>query len=147
MTVAERALKVKFNLWEIFGVDKGLITGEILLQAICATGLSKKSRGIKAVIYYLMDYRHLGKSDGYYYVIYKKKDQAKPRDIIVRGEKELRDNFILRPDISHKINDYAIDVSCKSCYLNLMTFVIEYADEIRDCITNKGSCLVKFERV
>jgi hypothetical protein len=145
MTVVERALKVKFNLWERFGVKRGFITPEILLQAICATGLSKKSRGIKAVISYMMDYRHLGKFGDCYYVIYKRKEKANPRNIIITREennKRLRRISSLGYDIQHCLA--LTECQPQRLYPLLMSMLISDMKMIGSALKEKGSCIIKF---
>jgi hypothetical protein len=139
MTVAERALKVKFELWQKFGIRKGIITERILRETIYATGLSKASRGLKAVISYMRDYRHLGKSGGYYYVIYEKKDEANPRDVVVKEEKRISN---LGYDIQHNL---AVS-ECKPNILPvfLMASMVSDMKMIGKNLKEKGSCIIKF---
>jgi len=139
MTVAERALKVKYNLWLKHGVKRGRITPEILRDAIYATGLSKKSRGIKAVIYYLMDYRHLGRSGNYYYVIYKRKEKANPKHVTLKTERNLG------YDIEHQLSSHESRDS-KNIFPLLMLILIEDLKMIERNLKQKGSCIIKFSR-
>ena len=141
MTVGERALKVKYNLWLKYGVKRGLITEEDLHHAIYLTGLSKKSRGLKAVTSYLMDYRHLGKSGGYYYVIYVKKEQASPKDIIVKkGTMDSKITHVIPPGIC--ANDSKL-------YPYLMESLLHefQVKNLADSLRSKEGCyIIKFQR-
>lgn len=145
MTVAERALKVKFELWQKFGIKKGIITEKILREAIYATGLSKASRGMKAVISYMRDYRHLGKFGAYYYIIYEKKEQANPRDIMSKEEKDKihsRRISILGYDIQHNL---AISECMPGrLYPLLMSALISDFTLISRGLEEKGCCTIKF---
>jgi len=145
MTAAERALKAKFELWQKFGIRKGIITERILREAIYATGLSKKSRGLKAVVSYMRDYRHLGKSGGYYYIIYEKKDQANPRDVVLKEEDDktrLRRISVLGYDIQHNLA--ASECMPGVLYPLLMSTLINDFSLIRRGLEEKGSCIIKF---
>jgi hypothetical protein len=144
MTVAERALKVKFKLWQRVGTNRNIITEEVLRKAIYSTGLSKASRGMKAVISYLRDYRHLGKSGEYYYVIYEKKEKANPRDVIPKEEndKRLRRISILGYDIQHNLA--TSECMPGRLYPLLMFALISDFSLISRGLEEKGSCTIKF---
>jgi|GEM_PF-6795097 len=141
MIVAERALKVKFNLWERFGVKRGLITEKILREAIYATGLSRKSRGMKAVISYLRDYRHLGKYGAYYYVIYVKKEEANPKYITPKVE--LKNSS--KADVTESI--YWNVVEDKDCDSELMRRFLQDIPYIKQALIEKKHCLVEFRLI
>jgi hypothetical protein len=79
MTIEERGLTAKYKLWKKFR-DKYFEEKDVK-RAIYSTGLSKKSRGLKTVIAYMRDYRHLGEIQGVYYIIYRRKDKANPRPL------------------------------------------------------------------
>jgi hypothetical protein len=138
MDIAQRSLMVKANLYETMGTTK--VFNRVSLEyAICNSGLSPKSSSIQKVISYLIQNRHIKKCDrGLYKVLYRRKDEARPKGIPNLLEKKVDINYFVSKQGLYD-DDYLYPV--------LFNDLVKSVRRLKSRLKEKGECLIKFQIV